>query len=259
MRVITEGTGTYRNSKNENTAERTEPNIEDEITAASVKRKPNNCRSTSRLIYIADKELEDAVETEESQGARSRRNPHLDKTSETGDSKEREEDDERSYRTGGNKVVKIRVNDRAIKLASRGCASPLSIAADNMRALKVLVVDDSDMSRKMQCRLLKTRFDHCEETDNGQKAVQRALEKSKAIDLILMDANMPVMGGLEAAKKLREHGYKGLIVGVTGNVTKEDIDLYISSGANAVLAKPLEIRELEVAVKKLLLKPIESY
>mmetsp|Transcript_10111 Transcript_10111/g.10197 ORF Transcript_10111/g.10197 Transcript_10111/m.10197 type:complete len:764 (+) Transcript_10111:179-2470(+) len=119
------------------------------------------------------------------------------------------------------------------------------------RHLKILVVDDTAISRKMQCRLLKTKFDICEEAEDGAEAVQKVSDAYPVFDLVLMDANMPVMSGLEASRHLRDNGYEGIIIGVTGNVTTSDIEDYIGHGANAVLAKPLDIHQLETAVNKL--------
>ena len=56
-----------------------------------------------------------------------------------------------------------------------------------------------------------------------------------------MDDNMPSMRGPDAALILRKRGFSGIICGVTGNISKEDVDHFISSGANFVLPKPLDI------------------
>lgn len=49
------------------------------------------------------------------------------------------------------------------------------------------------------------------------------------------------MHGPEATVELRKAGYKGAVIGVTGNVLQDDVDHFIRSGADAVLAKPLNI------------------
>lgn len=51
---------------------------------------------------------------------------------------------------------------------------------------------------------------------------------------------MPGMCGAEAIRVIRELGYEGLIVGVTGNVLQEDADEFRISGADAVMAKPFD-------------------
>ena len=71
-------------------------------------------------------------------------------------------------------------------------------------------------------------------------------------DLILMDNIMMPMGGLEATKEIRELGYRGLIIGATGNIMPDDIELFLEAGANDVLGKPLSLQDLESSVERLL-------
>jgi CheY-like chemotaxis protein len=47
---------------------------------------------------------------------------------------------------------------------------------------------------------------------------------------------------------MRELGYKGPIIGVTGNALPSDVEYFMSSGANAVLAKPLQIAQLRETI-----------
>lgn len=56
---------------------------------------------------------------------------------------------------------------------------------------------------------------------------------------------MPVMSGPSAAQEIRRLGYDAFIVGLTGNMLEEDVEFFRASGANAVLAKPLKMSELE--------------
>lgn len=56
---------------------------------------------------------------------------------------------------------------------------------------------------------------------------------------------MPVLNGPPATKQLRSLGCKCCIVGVTGNVMPDDIQDFLSHGANTVLAKPLSMLSLE--------------
>lgn len=55
---------------------------------------------------------------------------------------------------------------------------------------------------------------------------------------------MPVMSGIEATELLRRLGYGGPIIGVTGNVMKEDVDQFLSVGATEVIGKPLKLEKL---------------
>ena len=60
-----------------------------------------------------------------------------------------------------------------------------------------------------------------------------------------MDYQMPNMDGPTAAKAIRELGYHGFIIGVTGNVLPDDTTHFINCGANKVLYKPVDVNDLD--------------
>ena len=64
-------------------------------------------------------------------------------------------------------------------------------------------------------------------------------------DLILMDYQMPKIDGPTAIRNIRELGYRGRIVGLTGNILGSEIETMQSSGANRVLSKPVKHAQLE--------------
>eukprot|EP00548_Thalassiothrix_antarctica_P011934 CAMPEP_0194162246 /NCGR_PEP_ID=MMETSP0152-20130528/79394_1 /TAXON_ID=1049557 /ORGANISM="Thalassiothrix antarctica, Strain L6-D1" /LENGTH=306 /DNA_ID=CAMNT_0038872133 /DNA_START=715 /DNA_END=1635 /DNA_ORIENTATION=- len=114
--------------------------------------------------------------------------------------------------------------------------------------LKLLVVDDSKMNRKLLMRLLQNHGHACIEASDGQDAIEKVTEAEKnyaPFDTILMDSEMPIMNGPDAAAKIREMGNLTFIVGLTGNVLPEDIKHFKSCGANAVLPKPFVFTDLE--------------
>jgi CheY-like chemotaxis protein len=117
------------------------------------------------------------------------------------------------------------------------------------KSLRVLIVDDASVNRKLMMRLLKNQGHYCDEAEDGLVAVQQvanALKAGNPYDTILMDFEMPVMNGPTAAQKIRALGCDSLfIVGITGNLFPEDISFFKASGANKVLPKPLKMRDLE--------------
>jgi CheY-like chemotaxis protein len=68
----------------------------------------------------------------------------------------------------------------------------------------ILVADDSEMIRKLLCRLFETeaRYELCAQAKNGEEAI--ALAVIHKPDLIILDLSMPVLNGLEAARKLKQ-------------------------------------------------------
>ena len=107
---------------------------------------------------------------------------------------------------------------------------------------KALIVDDSATNRKFVNRLLRTKIGTRDEAADGQEAVQRvvaSIRNNAPYDVILMDYVMPVMDGPTATTKIRELGFKGVILGVTGNGHQADIDFFKNAGADKILIKPL--------------------
>ena len=69
--------------------------------------------------------------------------------------------------------------------------------------------------------------------------MKSTLQAGKKFDAIFMDNNMPNMNGMDATEELRKMGYKGVIIGVTGDGRTESINGFIMRGADDVLVKPI--------------------
>ena len=71
-------------------------------------------------------------------------------------------------------------------------------------AKKILVVDDNPLVRKMLCRIVETQADYhlCAEAENGQEAI--ALSIKHRPDLIILDLEMPIMNGVDAAREIKK-------------------------------------------------------
>lgn len=113
---------------------------------------------------------------------------------------------------------------------------------------RALVVDDSKFNRKILGKTIETFFSDVDFAENGLEAVNMvtiALDTLNDYSIIFMDSMMPVMGGIEASGKIRELGFDGMIVGVTGDITAEDNERFMSSGVNDVMLKPLLLPHLE--------------
>ena len=115
-----------------------------------------------------------------------------------------------------------------------------------IKTLNLLLVDDSGMSRKMMCRMLRSEGYIVDEADDGAKAVE-VLKLDPSYDAILMDSHMPNMNGPEAASVMRSLGYKGVILGITGDTADKDLDNFINHGASKVLIKPVDIDDIKNA------------
>jgi CheY-like chemotaxis protein len=120
--------------------------------------------------------------------------------------------------------------------------------------LTLLIVDDSAMVRKMTRRLMEAAGHICHEAVDGIAAIDTMkgfIDSGQVIDAILMDNQMPRMMGSDATKLIREQlGYKGVVIGVTGNVLEEDVRLFVANGANEVIIKPLNKEKFDDAYKR---------
>lgn len=120
--------------------------------------------------------------------------------------------------------------------------------AEEKKAFRILLVDDAKVCRKLVSRLLKAKGHVCEEAENGLlavKMVKKAMDEGTIYDTILLDYEMPVMKGPACAAELRELGCTTFIAGLTGNLLPDDIRYFKEQGADCVLAKPLNMNDLE--------------
>jgi len=108
--------------------------------------------------------------------------------------------------------------------------------------LKVLVADDSADIRALLSLYLKRSGAQELQAENGRQAVDLALEQQP--DLVLMDMEMPVMGGAEATRALRSTGYQGAILAMTAHEDSRQTQIMRDAGCNGILEKPLRRRKL---------------
>ena len=121
----------------------------------------------------------------------------------------------------------------------------------NQRPLSFLIVDDVALTRKMMRRLLNDRSSTIDEAGDGQQAVDMlkiSCDTGTPYDIVLMDYQMPIMDGPSAAQAMRQLGYTGLILGVSGHTLEEDSEHFLSSGADKVLTKPINLKELDTLI-----------
>lgn len=85
--------------------------------------------------------------------------------------------------------------------------------------LRILVVDDSLMNRKLLSRLLSNRGHTVDEAEDGKEAVdavKASMVKGLPYNTVLLDFEMPVLNGPDACKEMRSIGCNSFVVGVTG-------------------------------------------
>ena len=118
----------------------------------------------------------------------------------------------------------------------------------SLKNKKILICDDIQINRIILRKISHSLGLVVEEAKNGKIAV--GMIRKNNYDAVLMDIRMPVMDGLEAAKKIREFNEEIVIIAVSANDYEEDIKKSLKVGMNGHLGKPIEKSELESILKK---------
>jgi CheY-like chemotaxis protein len=120
------------------------------------------------------------------------------------------------------------------------------------RQLNVLLVEDNPVNQKLAVTVLQRRGHKVSLAANGVEALQ-ALEK-RSFDLILMDMQMPVMGGMDATKVIREQekatGGRVPIIAMTAYAMKGDREKCLEAGMDGYVTKPIQTRALFGAIEE---------
>ncbi|HAO23021.1 MAG: hypothetical protein BWK80_32365 [Desulfobacteraceae bacterium IS3] len=119
-------------------------------------------------------------------------------------------------------------------------------------AIKILLVEDTPVVRKMELRVLKKiGFSDIIEADDGEQAIARLTEQEKT-DLIISDWNMPKKSGYELLTWVRsQEKYRHIpFIMVTSQAEKKQSDKAYQAGATDFVSKPFEVAELKEAIDK---------
>jgi PAS domain S-box-containing protein len=126
------------------------------------------------------------------------------------------------------------------------------IAPAGGRPLRILAAEDNPMNQLVLTTLLGAAGLEPVLVSNGEEAVKAFAEAPW--DLILMDVQMPVMDGLDAARAIRaaeraEGRAPTPIIALTANAMQHQLDEYRACGMTATVSKPIEIRALMAAIQ----------
>ncbi|MCZ2825699.1 MULTISPECIES: hybrid sensor histidine kinase/response regulator [unclassified Modestobacter] len=141
----------------------------------------------------------------------------------------------------------------ALTAAPTGAADPAraasvrSASSGTTGRLRVLVAEDHAVNARLMSLYLDQLGHDCDHVENGEQAVAAVLEG--AYDVVLMDAQMPVMGGVDATAAIRAlPGPQPVIMAVTASVLASDRAAFLAAGADLFLTKPVRLAVLEQAL-----------
>lgn len=125
----------------------------------------------------------------------------------------------------------------------------------DLTGIKILLAEDNEMNREIAVDILKKSGLIIDTAVNGQEVCDKFVNSSKdTYQVILMDIQMPIMDGYEAAKHIRNSCHvqaKDIpIVAITANAFTEDVTAALSAGMNDHISKPINYDKLYSILEK---------
>jgi two-component system sensor histidine kinase/response regulator len=120
------------------------------------------------------------------------------------------------------------------------------------KPMRLLLVEDNPVNQRLAMRLLEKMGHHVSLANDGREAVRMA--EGNPFDLILMDIQMPVMGGVQATSLIRASANLNVrslpIVAVTAHAMAGDEQKYLEAGMNGYISKPIRSEALRAELER---------
>ena len=114
---------------------------------------------------------------------------------------------------------------------------------EEVKGKKVLLVEDHEINRFLATTVLENWKMNVDVAENGKIAVEKV--KNNQYDIVLMDMQMPEMGGIEATQIIRNELHNNVpIIALTANAIKGDADKCKQAGMNDYVSKPFDPSDL---------------
>lgn len=133
-------------------------------------------------------------------------------------------------------------------------AAPIDSTLGERLPMSLLVADDNPINQKVALKLLERLGYEATVVSNGRETLE-ALD-AKRFDAILLDVQMPVMDGYEAAGRIRSawkdrETARPRLIAMTGNAMRGDREKCLQAGMDEYLSKPVRINELQEILERL--------
>ena len=171
-------------------------------------------------------------------------------------------DKEMTYRSESGDVLPVSDDDRLVTNIPAANDNDIDneeeeISASVLKGMRFLCAEDNELNAEILSEILKMYEADCTIYPNGAELVEAFKDaKPGEYDAILMDIQMPVMNGLDAAGAIRKSenplGRIIPIIAMTANAFSEDVQHCLGAGMDAHIAKPIEIEVLEKTLKNIM-------
>lgn len=138
-----------------------------------------------------------------------------------------------------------------VRAEARAAADEAQTPIDVERPVHILVAEDNATNRLILAAMLEQLDVRLTLVEDGRAAVEAFT--AGAFDVVLLDTNMPIMGGVQAAREMRRlEAEQALmrtpILAMTADVMRQQTEAYAAAGMDDVVAKPIELSALLQAI-----------
>jgi CheY-like chemotaxis protein len=143
--------------------------------------------------------------------------------------------------------IPFTIADSSTAIEVKNSSVTESEPAKKLKGIRILLVEDNEFNVMVAREELEDAIEEIELeiAENGLIAIEKI--KKGNFDIVLMDVQMPIMNGFEAAMKIRELDNvkaKIPIIAMTANVMKEEVERCFAAGMNDFVGKPFKTDEL---------------
>jgi PAS domain S-box-containing protein len=134
------------------------------------------------------------------------------------------------------------------------------VLLQELAGIRVLIVDDSEINRDVAQRILTGHGAFVTLAVDGKEALEWLLEHDEAVDIVLMDVQMPVMDGIEATRRLRLlPQFDDLpVIALTAGAFKSQQDAAHAVGMNHFISKPFDVASTVMLIRRLRRLPVSA-
>jgi signal transduction histidine kinase/HPt (histidine-containing phosphotransfer) domain-containing protein len=139
----------------------------------------------------------------------------------------------------------------------------IGTSSKGIRELRILLAEDNEINQLLALRLLERQGHAVTIVNNGEEAL-RAIAREH-FDVVLMDVQMPKMGGFEATQAIRtqerKNGLRLPIIAMTANALKGDRERCLGAGMDGYVSKPVQAEKLYAEIERVIpvsIKTIEQ-
>ena len=157
---------------------------------------------------------------------------------------------------GSTFIVCIPLQPAEAVSAPQPVCQPDGTLQGDLAGMRVLIAEDNDLNWEIIQAMLESKGIRCTRAENGRECVQMLEEAPPdTYELVLMDVQMPVLNGRDAARELRRAAREDLrnipIAAMTADAFAEDVQACLDAGMDVHLSKPIDLEKVLAALRTL--------